>query len=137
MNSGGAAHQPPLKHPALIVSNMSPAKHVQSTTARTLIENYLQDLSDDDALHVLRAMKRQFQWAGTVMTRGDIDHAVDNHCLAENLTITDSVKDQWIDRVVNSWEWRNMDGIMSEQAWPHIDTAVHDTAPADPPDTAV
>lgn len=45
------------------------AKQVQADMAQDLIENYLQDLTEDHAFAVLEAMKKQFGWDNLVVNK--------------------------------------------------------------------
>lgn len=105
---------------------MSPeAKALQSNTAKELISNYINDLSEDDGFTVLHALMRKFDWAGTVMCRGDIESAILNYALDEDEPdpSPEEMK-EFIDRIVGSWEWKHMDDTMAEAGWVFVNTAV-------------
>ena len=103
----------------------SKAKQVQADMAQDLIENYIQDLTQDHALSVLHAIRDRFGWAGTMFTRDDIEHHIINAREADDLPdLTDTELAEWVDAIQNSWEWRK--GIMeylAETGWEMISNA--------------
>jgi len=96
--------------------------------AQDLIENYIQDLTEDHALNVLHALQFRFSWAGIMFTRGDIEHLIIEARKADDLPdLTDDEMEAAIDAVRSSFAWRKgLADLFSEEGWDLIGSAYDD-----------
>jgi len=100
----------------------SEAKKIQSNTAKQLIVNYVQDLTEQDALEVFHTLLGRFDWSGTVFTKGDIITSITEY----HEVTDDSRHDEIINKVIRSWEWKHLDDTMAESGFELIHNAVHE-----------
>jgi len=108
----------------------SKAKQVQADMAQDLIENYIQDLTEDHAISVLHALQFRFGWAGIMFTRGDVESHIHNCRQADDLPdLTDDEMEAAIDAVRSSFTWRKgLADYFCEEGWDLIGSAYDDYA---------
>jgi hypothetical protein len=74
----------------------------------------LPEMTDDEALNLITAIRAKHRFAGIIFTRADVEAWMDETDFGRPTNEYD------VDLVVNSWEWDHMADILSDDAWSAI-----------------
>lgn len=83
------------------------------------MDEFVDSLSEDEAIMLYHKLARKFDWSGTFFTVGDID-SVWRDCMESehNLeNVSDLVPDYIVDDVLTSYEWSHMNEFLCERGF--------------------
>jgi len=87
---------------------------------------FVDGIDEEDAHLLLRAIKRQFNWVGSIWTLDDVRVCI-REIRADMVTLSDDDVEDLVNAVVGTRWWnRSMDEVMTEHGWEVLGIAVEE-----------
>ena len=84
---------------------------------RDALDLFVAGIDEEDAFQLLHAMRRKFDWAGSMWTPDDIRACINDN-YADSITWDEDSLEEFVSQCVNTrWWQRSLDEITTEHGW--------------------